>query len=103
MNVSNADQFQAEIDNADGKQVVVDFWATWCGPCLRMTPVLEELSLRDDVKVIKVDVDENPDLAQKFHITSIPTLRFWKDGKENKAVIRGVASGHNLLTHVGLA
>lgn len=102
VNITSEEQFWDEVNASGDQQLIVDFWATWCGPCLRMAPVLEELDLRDDVRVLKVDVDANPALAQQFHITSIPTLRFWKNGKENKAVVRGVASGRNILAHVGL-
>ena len=59
--------------------VLVDFWATWCGPCQKLAPVLEELS--QQVKVVKVDVDENPQLAMAFQVASIPTVIAFRDGK----------------------
>ena len=59
--------------------VLVDFWATWCGPCQMLAPVLEELS--QQVKVVKVDVDENPQLAMAFQVASIPTVIAFRDGK----------------------
>lgn len=64
--------------------VLADFWATWCGPCKMIAPVLEELDaeMGDQVKIIKVDVDENPDTAGKFGIMSIPTLIIFKDGQK---------------------
>jgi thioredoxin 1 len=63
--------------------VLVDFWATWCGPCKMIAPVLEELDadMGDKVKIVKVDVDENQETAGKFGIMSIPTLLVLKDGE----------------------
>ncbi len=62
--------------------VLIDFWATWCGPCRMQAPVLEEIDrLRPELKVCKVDVDKEGELAMQFHVMSIPTLVFMKDGK----------------------
>ncbi len=68
---------------ASGKPVLVDFWATWCGPCRMMAPVIDELAAYYDGKVIvgKVDVDEEGDIAQQYGIMSIPTLILFKNGK----------------------
>ena len=74
--------FESEVLNAEGK-VLVDFWASWCGPCKMIAPVIEELSeeLEGQVKVGKVNVDEQPELAAAFEVMSIPSLFVLKDGK----------------------
>lgn len=62
--------------------VLVDFFATWCGPCMMVSPIVDEISEEyDDVKICKVNVDEEPDLAKEFDVFSIPTLMVVKDGK----------------------
>ena len=73
--------------------VLVDFWATWCGPCRMQAPILEQLSQElseDELKILKMDVDENPETARAFGIMSIPTLLFKKDGQ----VVKQVAGVH---------
>ena len=73
--------------------VLVDFWATWCGPCRMQAPILEKLSeelSEDELKILKMDVDENPETARAFGIMSIPTLLFKKDGQ----VVKQVAGVH---------
>ena len=73
--------------------VLVDFWATWCGPCRMQAPILEKLSQEfseDELKILKMDVDENPETARAFGIMSIPTLLFKKDGQ----VVKQVAGVH---------
>ena len=72
--------FQAEVVEAD-KPVLVDFWAPWCGPCRVGAPHLEELAgERDDLKIVKLNVDENPQTAASFNVMSIPTLLLFKNG-----------------------
>lgn len=76
---ANKENFDSLISN---DVVLVDFFATWCGPCKMLTPVLEELSNdRSLVKIVKVDIDESMDLAKRYGIMSVPTLLLFKDGK----------------------
>ena len=80
--VSDAD-FEAQVLKSD-KPVVVDFWAEWCGPCRLIAPALEEIaagSLNGKVKIVKLNVDENPATAAKYGIMSIPTLMLFKNGE----------------------
>ena len=80
INVSKKN-FQEEVLNSD-KKVLLDFWAPWCGPCRMVVPIVEEIAReRADIKVGKINVDEQPELASKFGIMSIPTLVVMKDGE----------------------
>jgi thioredoxin 1 len=79
--------FAAEVLEA-GQPVLVDFWAPWCGPCRIIAPHLEELDHeRDDLTVVKMNVDENPETAAKYGIMSIPTLILFKNGQVAKQVV----------------
>ena len=78
----NKDNFREEVLNSD-KPVLIDFWANWCGPCRMIAPILEEISEeRDDVKICKINIDDEAELAAKYQIVSIPTLVFVEDGEE---------------------
>ena len=82
--------------------VIVDFYATWCGPCQMLSPVLHEVAEEHpEVKIVKVNVDENEDLAIKFNVMSIPTLIVYKDGKSVNRVM-GARDKEGILELLGI-
>jgi thioredoxin 1 len=82
------DSFAADVLNSD-KTVLVDFWATWCGPCKMVAPVLDEIAgeNRDKITVAKLDVDANPATARDYQVLSIPTMIVFQDGKPVKQIV----------------
>ena len=79
--------FQAEVIESE-KPVLVDFWAAWCGPCRVVAPVLEEIaSERDDLRIVKLDVDANQQTAANYEVLSIPTMILFKNGQVAKKII----------------
>ena len=77
----NKNNFNPEVLNSD-KPVLIDFWAPWCGPCRMVVPLVEEIAKeRSDIKVVKINVDEEQELAMQFGVMSIPTLVVMKNGK----------------------
>ncbi len=84
----NATNFEEKVINSE-TPVVVDFWAEWCGPCKALAPILEEISAEagEKANVVKVNVDENSDLAAKYGIRGIPTLIFFKGGEAKKTLV----------------
>lgn len=83
----NKENFEEEVLKSD-KPVLLDFWATWCGPCKMVSPIIDEITRENtNIKVVKINVDEQPELAGAFGVMSIPTLAVMKDGKIIKSLI----------------
>lgn len=92
----NNENYESEVLNSD-KPVLIDFWASWCGPCQMLGPIVEAIAEENtDIKVCKVNIDENPDLASQFKIMSIPTLVVMKNGEVYKKSV-GVISKSEIL------
>ena len=92
----NQNNFHSEVINSD-KKVLLDFWAPWCGPCRMAVPIVEEIAEeRSDIKVGKINIDENPELASQFGIMSIPTLMVMENGQIIKKAM-GARPKHAIL------
>ena len=92
----NKENFHQEVIASD-KPVLLDFWAPWCGPCRLLAPILDEVAEeREDIKVVKVNVDEEPELAGQFRVYSIPTLAVVKDGQLVNQMV-GARPKHQIL------
>lgn len=90
------ENFESEVIRSD-KPVLLDFWAVWCGPCRMVSPLVDEIALENaNIKVGKINVDEQPELASTFKVMSIPTLVVMKEGKEVKRSI-GALPKNNIL------
>lgn len=90
------DNFESEVINSK-EPVLLDFWASWCGPCKMVSPVVDEIAEEStNIKVGKINVDEEGELARDFKVMSIPTLMVFKDGKQYNSTV-GVQSKQNIL------
>ncbi|MGL5648166.1 MAG: thioredoxin [Clostridium sp.] len=93
MTIINDTNFKQEVLEEKGL-VLVDFFATWCGPCKMLAPILEELNSElSDVKIVKIDVDESPETASAYGIQSIPTMKVFKDGKDMQTIVGFLPKG----------
>ena len=96
------DTFDGEVLQSD-TPVLVDFWAEWCGPCHAIAPVLDQIAEeRSDLKVVKLNIDEEPEIAQRYGVMSIPTLILFKDGEPSAAAV-GAMPKSMLEERLGLA
>lgn len=99
MEIKNAEQFEKEVINESGT-VFVDFYATWCMPCRAMSPIIEEIAKEHkEVKFVKIDVDQNEELAIKYNVMSIPTMLVIKNGEVTKTFV-GVTNKESIISEL---
>ncbi len=86
--IINTAQFRSDVENGNGV-VVVDFFATWCGPCKMLAPVFEAAGeeMQNEARFVKVDIDQSLEIAQQFNITTVPTMMIFKDGKPVQSLV----------------
>ena len=98
---ATSETFESEVLKSDGK-VVVDFWAEWCGPCHAVAPVLDRIADEHQVKLVKVNIDEHQDLAQRYGVASIPFMVLFENGEPQAQAIGAMPKG-SLEKALGLA
>jgi len=89
---ATTDTFETEVLQSDGK-VIVDFWAEWCGPCHAVSPVLDRIADEHQVKIVKVNIDEQQDLAMRYGVQSIPLMVLFEDGEPQASVVGAMPKG----------
>jgi thioredoxin 1 len=89
---ATTDTFETEVLQSDGK-VIVDFWAEWCGPCHAVSPVLERIADEHQVKIVKVNIDEQQDLAMRYGVQSIPLMVLFENGEPQASVVGAMPKG----------
>lgn len=98
MNITSKN-FEQEVLQSD-KPVIIDFYATWCGPCKMLAPIMEEIaSENDNIKVVKIDVDQEPEISMKYGVTSIPTIVAIKNGETVNTIV-GLRAKQDILDMV---
>jgi thioredoxin 1 len=99
--IATTDTFETEVLQSDGK-VIVDFWAEWCGPCHAVAPVLDRIADEHQVKIVKVNIDEQQDLAQRYGVASIPFMVLFENGQPQASAVGAMPKG-SLEKALGLA
>src|SRR5437764_14595152 len=89
---ATTDTFETEVLKTEGK-VIVDFWAEWCGPCQAVSPVLDRIADEHEVRLVKVNIDEEQDLAERYGVASIPFMVLFENGQRQASAIGAMAKG----------